>query len=118
MAKDFYITDNEHEKCRKIMNAFIELYEATDSIVLDAGKYGFVKLQHYSYGGFDVTIVFTESDKMFNSLWEDWLDTQLYNLSKGTPVTDMERQDMFNHLPKEKQKELMDKRKYFEEKVR
>lgn len=47
MEQIIYITDEEREKGRKVIDAFAELYELTDVVVLDAGKYGFVKLQYY-----------------------------------------------------------------------
>lgn len=40
MKKDTYISKEEQEKCRKVAEAFKELYEREDMIVLDAGKYG------------------------------------------------------------------------------
>ena len=45
--KEKYITDGEREKCRKVADAFAELYEIENILVVDAGRYGFVKLQYY-----------------------------------------------------------------------
>ena len=45
--KEKYITDDEMEKCRKVVDAFAELYEIENILVVDAGRYGFVKLQYY-----------------------------------------------------------------------
>lgn len=47
MEKQFYITEEEQEKCRRVIDAFVELYEIEDEDILlvDAGRYGFVKLQ-------------------------------------------------------------------------
>ena len=45
--KEIYITDSEREKCRKVADAFAELYEIENILVVDAGRYGFVKLQYY-----------------------------------------------------------------------
>ena len=45
--KEKYITDDEREKCRKVADAFAELYEIENILVVDAGRYGFVKLQYY-----------------------------------------------------------------------
>ena len=44
MGKEVYITDEERKKCRNVADAFRELYELTDVVVVDAGKYGLVKL--------------------------------------------------------------------------
>ena len=41
--KEKYITDDEMEKCRKVVDAFAELYEIENILVVDAGRYGFVK---------------------------------------------------------------------------
>ena len=45
--KEKYITDDEREKCKKVADAFAELYEIENILVVDAGRYGFVKLQYY-----------------------------------------------------------------------
>lgn len=77
--KEKYITDDEREKCRKVADAFAELYEIENILVVDAGRYGFVKLQYYRPPqGFEDAITFTDSRSMFENLWEEWLDTQLF----------------------------------------
>ena len=47
MEKTVYITEEEREKCRKVIDVFEELYEIEDEDILlvDVGRYGFVKLQ-------------------------------------------------------------------------
>ena len=60
--KEIYITDSEREKCRKVADAFAELYEIENILVVDAGRYGFVKLQYYRPPqGFEDAITFTDS---------------------------------------------------------
>ena len=77
--KEKYITDDEREKCRKVADAFAELYEIENILVVDAGRYGFVKLQYYRPPqGFEDAITFTDSRSMFENMWEEWLDTQLF----------------------------------------
>lgn len=39
--KETYITEDEQLKCQKVANAFTELYEIENILVLDAGRYGF-----------------------------------------------------------------------------
>ena len=53
-----YITDIERERCKKVAAAYAELYELESILVLDVGRYGFVKLQYYTpeYGFNDVTL--------------------------------------------------------------
>lgn len=85
-------------------------------VVVDAGKYGFVKLQYYKQPtGFDSLVTYTDSQTMFDDLWEDWLYEQLLTPVLGTPIAEFEYEDIFKCLPKEKQKELMAKRIYFKE---
>lgn len=113
-----YISDEEREKCRQVVAAFTELFEQDDVLVLEAGKYGFVKLQYYKLPfGFDEVTTFTDSRSLFEDLWEEWFDTQLILLSRGTPMAEMDYKDIFKCLPKEKKKELMEKKKYFAEKA-
>ena len=77
--KEKYITDGEREKCRKVADAFAEMYEIENILVVDAGRYGFVKLQYYRPPqGFEDAITFTDSRSMFENLWEECLDTQLF----------------------------------------
>ena len=60
--KETYITEDEQLKCQKVANAFTELYEIENILVLDAGRYGFVKLQYYRPPqGFEDVITFTDS---------------------------------------------------------
>lgn len=47
MEKQVYITEEERVKCQKVADAFVELYEIENIVVLDVGRYGFVKLQYY-----------------------------------------------------------------------
>lgn len=116
MGKEVYITDEERKKCRNVADAFRELYELTDVVVVDAGKYGFVKLQYYKPpAGFDSLVTYTDSQVMFDDLWEDWLYNQLLTSVLGTPIAEFEYEDIFKCLPEEKQKELMAKRIYFKE---
>lgn len=112
--KEKYITDDEREKCRKVADAFAELYEIENILVVDAGRYGFVKLQYYRPPqGFEDAITFTDSRSMFENLWEEWLDTQLFLLAKGTPMAGMGYNEIFRCLQKEKQEELMNRKAGF-----
>ena len=87
-------------------------------MVLNAGRYGFVKLQYFNVQfGFDTASIFVDSQSLFDNLWHEWLYTQLLELALGTPMEAMDFNEIFQCLPKEKQKELLDKRIYFAEKT-
>lgn len=116
--RQVFITVEESMKCRKVADAYTELYEQDNIVVLNAGRYGYVKLQYYNPRlGFDDTTTFTDSRTMFEDLWEEWLNSRLIYLSENTPMADMDYAEIFQCLPKEKQEELMQKKKYFAEKA-
>lgn len=119
MEKTVYITEDERKKCRKIVDAYAELIEGEDMAVLDAGKYGFVKLRYYNpKEGFDTVKTFVNSEELFDDLWEEWLSAQLFSFVKGTPMIEMEHEDIFDHLPRQEQERLLNMRHYFEEKAK
>lgn len=119
MEKQIYITEEERRKCQKVVDAYAELYEKEDIVVLDAGKYGFVKLQYYKFNfGFYNNVIFTNSQELFDDLWKEWFHMQLLILAKETTMTEIRYDDIFNCQSKEKQKEIMSKRHYFEEKCK
>lgn len=116
MKKDTYISKEEQEKCRKVAEAFKELYEREDIIVLDAGKYGYVKLQYYKEPyGFDDVFTYTDSRELFEDLWNEWFNGRLLEYARDTPMMEFDYPDIFKCLPKDKQKELMDKKIVFAE---
>lgn len=118
MEKKIYISDDERKKCKKVAEAFAELYEIENILVMDAGRYGYVKLQYYRLpSGFEDVITFTDSRSMFENLWQEWFDTQLYLLAKDTPMSGMGYEEIFKCLSEEKQKELTDKKADFAKKA-
>lgn len=117
MEKKTYITGEERKKCRKVADAFAELEDA-DVVVVDAGRYGFVKLQYYTPPrGFENDVTFTDSRKLFEDLWEEWLHMQLLALAKEMGIDEIFYDDILMELPEEKRSELMGRKKYFEEKA-
>ncbi len=107
------ITEDERAVCRRVADAFAEMY-SLDLMVLDAGQYGFVKLQYYKHPfGFDETGIFTSGRDLFDDLWGEWYSLRLLELTKGTPLADLDYQDMFRCLPEQQQKEILGRREYF-----
>lgn len=118
MEQIIYITDEERERCRRVVDAFAEMYDWTDVVVVDAGRYGFVKLQYYrETEGFEIVMTFTDSRKLFDSLWLDWFEEQILDIVLGTPLEDLGYEEVFGLLPREMQEELTGKKAYFEGKV-
>ena len=79
--------------------------------MLDVGRYGFVKLQYYKPPhGFEDAVTFTDSKTMFEDLWQEWLNTKLYLLAKGTQLMENGYDGIFKSLTKEKQTELTERK--------
>ena len=108
MEKQVYITEEERVKCQKVVDAFAELYEIENIVVLDAGRYGFIELKYYKPPhGFEDAKTFTDSVALFEELWEEWLNTKLYLMAKDTPLLEKGYKGVFESLPEEKQSELI-----------
>ena len=120
MEKQFYITEEEREKCRKVIDAFAELYEIDDEdiLVVDAGRYGFVKLQCYtpSYG-FEALDTYTDSNSLFEGLWCEWLNLNVFLFAREMRLDDVLYGEIFDNLPKEKQMELIGRKDDFAKKA-
>lgn len=113
MDKRIHISKEEQKKCKRVAEAFAELYEIEDILVLDAGNYGYVKLQYYRQSGFEENVLFTDSRSLFENLWEEWLHAQIFHLAEGTAMLEMAYEDIFHCLQEEKQKEILDKKAHF-----
>ena len=118
MEKQIYITEEERVKCQKVVDAFAELYEMENIVVLDAGRYGFVELKYYKLPhGFEEDATFTDSKALFEALWQEWFDTTLYLVAREMKLNDILYQEVFNHLPKEKQSVIIEKKVDFARKA-
>ena len=114
MEKQVYITEEERAKCKKVAEAFTELYEMADIVVVDVGRYGFVMLKYYMPPhGFEEDATFTDSKALFEGLWQEWLDMKLYFMAKGTSLMETGYKGIFESLSKEKQSELIRRKTYF-----
>ncbi len=114
MEKKIYITEEERAKCQKVIDAFAELYEMADIVVVDVGRYGFVELKYYMPPhGFEEDVTFTDSVALFEELWQEWLNMTLYLLAKDTPLLGKGYEGVFESLPEEKQSELIGRKAAF-----
>ena len=87
-------------------------------MVVDAGRYGFVKLIYYKFPyGFDNAISYTNSHVLLLDLRNEWLEAQLLKLTRNTPMEEMDYEEMFKCLPKDMQEKIMAKREFFAEKA-
>ena len=116
MEKQGYITEEERAKCQKVVDAFAELYEMENIVVLDVGRYGFVELKYYKPPhGFEEYVTFTDSKALFEELWQEWRNTKLYLLAKGTPLSEKGYKGIFESLTDEEQSAINEKQAVFAE---
>lgn len=117
MEKKTYITEAERKKCRRVADAFAELEDA-DVVVVDVGRYGFVKLQYYTPPiGFENDFTFTDSRELFEDLYEEWLHTQLIAIAGEMNVSDIEYDDIYRRLTEEQHRKLEEQKKVFAQKA-
>lgn len=87
-------------------------------MLVDVGRYGFVKLQCYTAShGFEELDTYTDSKSLFEGLWEEWLSLNVFLLAREMQLADVLYDDLFNNLPKEKQSELTGRKDYFAKKA-
>lgn len=104
MKIDTFITETERTKCRRVADAFSELYEKVDDMaVADGGSVGYILLKYYNGHGFESVDIFTESTKLFEELWTEWLEYHLLAPVLGTPLSEMDYDELYKMLPNEKQ---------------
>lgn len=80
-------------------------------LVVDAGRYGFVKLQCYtpSYG-FEELDTYTDSHSLFEGLWDEWFNLNLFLIAIEMQLDDIVGEEVFNILPKENNRNLSGKK--------
>ena len=118
MEKQVYITEEEREKCQKVADAFAELYEMADIVVVDVGRYGFVMLIYYTPPhGFEEDATFTDSRALFDALWQEWFNTTLYLTAKKMQLDNILYEEVFNCLSKEKQSAIIGRKVDFARKA-
>ena len=109
-----YITEAQPAGCRKVADAFAELYELTDVVVADAGRFGFVRLQWFSEGeGFDSAMAFSDSRELFEELWRIWYEHEVLTPVLGTPLAELDYDEIFQTLSKDRHEEILEKKRYF-----
>lgn len=111
---EIYITEEQRKRCQKVADAFTELYELTDVMVADAGRFGFVRLQWFQEGqGFDSAAVYSDSSELFEELWRIWYEYQVLTPVLGTSLAELDYEEIFQTLSKDRQEEILKKKDYF-----
>lgn len=107
---DTYITEEQRTKCQKVSDDFVELYELTDVMVADAGRFGFVRRQWFKKDErFDSVVIFSVSFELFEELWQIWYEYQVLTPALGTPIAELDYDEIFNTFTKDRQEEIPQK---------
>jgi len=85
--------------------------DSENIVVLDASRYGVEVLKYYKPPhGFEEAATFTDSKALFEELWQEWQNTKLYLLAKGTPLSGKNYKGIFESLTDEEQAAINEKK--------
>lgn len=118
MKRQIYITNQERENCRKVVDVFHKLLRQLDILALDAGKYGFVLLKYLNYTDFDFIQTYINSDALFEALWQEWLEVKMMTLCINTPLIDLDFDKMYDGLSVKQQNEIQRTKESFKSKIK
>lgn len=108
------ITEEERRKCKKVTEAFEEYFdEMEDTVVVDAGKFGYLWLRWFNNGEFDGQDFFSQSEDLFEALWEAWKEHHLLTPVLGTPMAELEYDELYARLTLEQKNGFELKKAYF-----
>ena len=67
---------------------------------------------HCPYG-FEELDTYTDSNSLFEELWDEWLNLNVFLLAREMRLDDVLYEEIFDNLPKEKQSELIGRKDDF-----
>lgn len=106
-----HISYKERAKCRILVNILKNELEKNDIFIKETEKFGFVMLTYYEpIANFDSAIVFTNFDKMYDTLLDEWFLCQIIKKMKEKHEIDKDIDVFYNELSK-KEKEKLKKKK-------
>ena len=120
MSMEREYTQAEHDTCKRVAEAFQELYDMLgDTCVLDAGKFGFVYLMYYreQKSGFDGNKVYRNAEELFEALWNEWIYQKVMQSVFGTEEAELDFDEVYDKLPEEKKQEYTAKKQEFMERA-
>lgn len=108
--REKYISEEEKIKCKAVIRVFQELYDKEDIIALVAGDYGIVVLQWYEKNyGFNQVTTFTDYKELYQYLWEQWREYELFRRMEGTQWEEADFETMYSKLEKRVEENLWKK---------
>ena len=113
MRQRIYITNQETQKCKKVVQAFNDFLQQADILVLDTGRYGFALLKYFDRNKFGCIVTYINSNELFDALWQEWLKEKLISLYIDTPIINFDYEEIFNKLSVKTQTEILDAKEHF-----
>lgn len=109
-----YITLEEKERCKIVADIFYESLAKDDLIICDAGKYGYAMLTYYKPPiGFDGIMMFTDSQKMYNTLLQEWYTSRIEELAKVMNMSNLDVDVFYERLSDKQKAPLIQQRQQF-----
>lgn len=106
--------EEERVRCLKVAEAFHEYFEEVeDATIVDAGKFGIIWLRWFDGWQFDSQEIYTDSIMLFDALYEAWKEHHLLTPVLGTPIAELEYEEMYERLTLEEKTTFEEKRQYF-----
>ena len=106
--------EEERVRCLKVAEAFREYFEEVeDTTIVDAGKFGIIWLRWFDGWQFDSQEIYTDSTMLFHALYEAWKEHHLLTPVLGTPIAELEYEEMYERLTPEEKTAFEEKRQYF-----
>lgn len=85
---------------------------------MEAGRRYQTRLKTENYQSIlDANDTYTDSNSLFEGLWEEWLSLNVFLLASEMQLADVLYDDLFNNLPEEKQSELIGRKDDFAKKA-
>lgn len=107
-------TEEDRKKCLKVVEAFQEYFEDLgDTTVADCGKFGMMWLRWYDGFEFGAQELHDNAYELFEALWTAWKEHQLLTPVLGTPVAELEYDELYDLLQPEQKKGYEQKKEYF-----
>ena len=63
--------------------------------------------------GFDSAMAFSDCLELFEELWRIWYEHEVLTPVLGTPLAELDYDEIFQTLSKDRQEEILEKKKYF-----
>ena len=93
---------------------FTSLPEKEKRKICDAGKYGYAMLTYYKPPiGFDGIVMFTDSQKMYNTLLREWYTLRIEELAKTMNMSNFDVDVFYEQLSDEQKVPLIQQRQEF-----